>query len=199
MGHEATRAEEAMNQVHACPIAEQSWQPVGRTRPLFSIYCEDYRQKERDALPEEGSRRHGLKFVSDCADLKRMKWISRPPTFQVISNQRSGQMMQHPRSPRVDVRIPLRIRALNSGIAPSLLTESLNVSATGLLFSTNAPVENGTPVEVLFRMPEEIVGRPANDWRCMGQVVRIAERQTTELRFEVGVKFHCYEVLGPPQ
>jgi hypothetical protein len=100
------------------------------------------------------------------------------------------------RNPRFDMRIPVRIRSLNSGISPSLATESLNVSATGLLFTTNAKFEHGATVEVLLRMPEEIVGAPANEWRCTGQVVRIEERETPTARFEVGVKFYCYEVVA---
>ena len=100
------------------------------------------------------------------------------------------------RNPRFELRIPVRIRPLNSGISPSLATESLNVSATGLLFTTNAKFEHGATVEVLLRMPEEIVGAPANDWRCTGQVVRIEERETPTARFEVGVKFYCYEVVA---
>lgn len=98
------------------------------------------------------------------------------------------------------MRIPVRIRVLNSGAAASLSTESLNVSATGLLFSTYARYESGTPVEMLFRMPEEVAGQSANDWRCTGQVVRIEERETPTSRFDVGVKFYCYEVIvQPPQ
>jgi hypothetical protein len=100
------------------------------------------------------------------------------------------------RNPRFEMRIPVRIRPLNSGISPSLSTESLNVSATGLLFTTNARFEHGATVEVLLRMPEEIVGSPANDWRCTGQVVRVEERETPTARFEVGVKFYCYEVIA---
>ena len=100
------------------------------------------------------------------------------------------------RNPRFEMRIPVRIRPLNSGISPSLATECLNVSATGLLFTTNARFEHGSTVEVLLRMPEEIVGTPANDWRCTGAVVRVEERETPTARFEVGVKFYCYEVIG---
>jgi hypothetical protein len=106
-----------------------------------------------------------------------------------------------PRTPRFEMRIPVRIRVLNSGAEASLSTESLNVSATGLLFSTYARYESGTPVEMLFRMPEEITGQSANHWRCTGQVVRIEERETPTSRFDVGVKFYCYEVIvqSPPQ
>jgi hypothetical protein len=100
------------------------------------------------------------------------------------------------RNPRFEMRIPVRIRPLSSGISPSLATESLNVSATGVLFTTDARFENGTTVEVLLRMPEEIVGTPGNDWRCTGQVVRIEDRATATARFEVGVKFYCYEVVA---
>ena len=105
-------------------------------------------------------------------------------------------MKKRVRNPRFEMRIPVRIRPLNSGISPSLSTESLNVSATGLLFTTNARFENGVTVEVLLRMPEEIVGSPANDWRCTGQVVRVEERDSPAERFQVGVKFYCYEVVA---
>jgi len=100
------------------------------------------------------------------------------------------------RNPRFEVRIPVPIRPLNSVISPSLSAESLNISSTGLLFTNSAKFEPGTTVELLLRMPEEIVGAPANEWRCAGQVVRIEERETPTARFEAGVKFYCYEIVA---
>ena len=107
-----------------------------------------------------------------------------------------GPMDSLERAERVEMHVPIRVRALDAGLAPRLFAEAVNVSATGLLFATSARFESGTPVEVLFRMPEEIVGHPSNDWRCKGEVVRVEEHQTPTTRYDVGVRFVCYEVLG---
>lgn len=99
------------------------------------------------------------------------------------------------RTPRFDVRIPLRIRSLDADVA-TVATESVNVSATGLYFATDLNFRIGAPVEIVLRMPEEIVGEPSNEWCCKGQIVRIENGSSLRERFGVGVKFHYYEVSG---
>ncbi|HTV60834.1 MAG TPA: PilZ domain-containing protein [Verrucomicrobiae bacterium] len=99
------------------------------------------------------------------------------------------------RTPRFDLHIPLRIRALDSDDA-SLATESVNLSATGLYFATDLDFRIGAPVEILLRMPEEIAGEPSKEWCCKGQIVRVENSGAPHVKFGVGVKFHYYVVLG---
>jgi hypothetical protein len=48
-------------------------------------------------------------------------------------------------------------------------------------------------VDVLFKMPEAVSGKPTTEWLCTGHVVRI-ETQKDESYNGVGVQFDCYEV-----
>src|SRR6202140_507206 len=54
---------------------------------------------------------------------------------------------------RVNVRVPLRFRALNNPGSTEQSAQSENISQRGLYFMTNVPLKIGTPVEVSLRMP----------------------------------------------
>ena len=60
---------------------------------------------------------------------------------------------------RVNIRVPLRFRALNNPGATEQTAESENISQRGMYFMTNVPLKVGTPVEVSLRMPQELVGK----------------------------------------
>jgi hypothetical protein len=53
----------------------------------------------------------------------------------------------------------------------------------------------GSAVEILLKMPEEISGNPATEWRCTGHVVRVEPVDTPQGKLGVGVQFDCYEIL----
>jgi hypothetical protein len=74
---------------------------------------------------------------------------------------------------RVQVRVPLRFRALNNPGATEQLAESENISQRGIFLSTIVPLKIGTPVEVSLRMPPEIAGRSGGDVRCLARVVHV--------------------------
>jgi hypothetical protein len=94
---------------------------------------------------------------------------------------------------RYKVKTPLRVRLWKSA-TPECSAESVNLSQRGIYFATNTVLHKGETVEVLFNMPEEIVGEPASEWRCTGHVVRVEEIDTPEGKRGVGVQFDCYEV-----
>jgi hypothetical protein len=54
-------------------------------------------------------------------------------------------------------------------------------------------IAEGEVVEILLKMPEEITGQPATEWRCTGQVVRVELADSLKGKFGVGVQFYCYE------
>jgi hypothetical protein len=95
---------------------------------------------------------------------------------------------------RFDLKIPLRVRILKSA-APERRAESLNVSARGIYFATNLPLRKGTPVQVMFEMPEEVTHKPASEWHCTGHVVHVQPNNSPQGTICVGVRFDCYEVL----
>ena len=95
---------------------------------------------------------------------------------------------------RFSLKIPLLVRMLKSAL-PGCRAESLNISTRGICFATNLPLREGTPVHVLFEMPEEVAHKPASEWRCAGHVVHLQEGCFREGEICVGVAFDGYEVL----
>jgi hypothetical protein len=95
---------------------------------------------------------------------------------------------------RLGFKIPIRVSILKSA-APEQRAESLNVSARGICFATDLPLRKGTPVHVVFDMPEEVSHKPTSEWRCTGHVVHIQGDSSWQGPIRVGVAFDCYEVL----
>jgi len=96
--------------------------------------------------------------------------------------------------PRLPFKTSMRVRVWKSGPAERK-AESENLSERGTFFSTDAPLAVGSAVEILVRMPEEITGKPATEWRCTGHVVRLEPVDTPRGKVGVGVQFDCYEIL----
>ena len=98
---------------------------------------------------------------------------------------------------RYKVKAPLRVRLWKS-MVPECMAESVNLSQRGIYFATNSLLHKGETVEVLFNMPEKIVGEPESEWRCTGHVVRVVPMmESTKGGRGVGVQFDFYEVSRP--
>jgi hypothetical protein len=97
--------------------------------------------------------------------------------------------------PRVTLRIPLRIRPITGSSILEQEVESVNLSRRGLFFSTETPLEVGTRIEVLMRMPQEISGNPPTDVRCMGRVVRLQPGWLLG-KAGIGVRIERYEPVA---
>jgi PilZ domain len=97
---------------------------------------------------------------------------------------------------RFDFKIPLRVR-IAKPTAPEYTVHSLNVSTRGISFATDLPLCKGTPVHLVFEMPEEVTHKPASEWRCTGHVVHVQPNSSSHGANYVGVGFDCYEVLLP--
>lgn len=95
---------------------------------------------------------------------------------------------------RFELKLPLRVRIPKSA-APEQSAESLNVSTRGIYFATDLPLQRGTPVYLVFDMPEVISNKPTLEWRCTGHVVHVQPGSSPQGAIYVGVAFDCYEVL----
>jgi hypothetical protein len=94
---------------------------------------------------------------------------------------------------RHGVRLPLRVRLWKSAM-PEQSAESVNVSQRGIYFATDSILRQGETMEVLFDMPELVIGEPTTEWRCTGHVVRVEAIEHATGKIGVGVQFDCYEV-----
>jgi Tfp pilus assembly protein PilZ len=96
-------------------------------------------------------------------------------------------------APRHNVKEDLRVRIWKSN-TPEQRAESINLSEGGIFFVTDAVFQRGEEIEVFLRMPKEVTGEPATNWRCTGQVVRVEPVDSPMGKLGVGVRFDCYEV-----
>jgi PilZ domain-containing protein len=94
---------------------------------------------------------------------------------------------------RVNVRVPLRFRALNNPGSTEQTAQSENISQRGLYFMTSVPLKIGTPVEVCLRMPQELSGRVASDVKCVARVVHIRQSSAPGGLSGIGLHIERYE------
>jgi Tfp pilus assembly protein PilZ len=95
---------------------------------------------------------------------------------------------------RLQFKTALRVRVWKAGPAERR-EESLDISEKGAFFVTDAPIPIGSAVEILLKMPAEVTGKPATEWRCSGRVVRLQPADTPQGKTGVGVEFDYYEIL----
>jgi len=89
----------------------------------------------------------------------------------------------------------VKIRNLDSPDLTEQQVESSNISARGVYFSTDLPLDIGARVEMFLTMPVEIAGKDSRLWRCTGRVVRLQPRSPSQPKAGNGVEIHYYEVL----
>jgi hypothetical protein len=94
---------------------------------------------------------------------------------------------------RVNIRVPLRFRALNNPAATEHLAESENISQRGMFFTTVVPLKVGTPVEVSLRMPQELAGKLASEVKCVARVVHVKQESGTGGLLGIGLHIERYE------
>ncbi len=99
------------------------------------------------------------------------------------------------RENRAHIRVPssLPVNVKFGGIY-ELLGQTLDLSARGMLFELNHPLTPGTPVELVFRLPQKLVGAAAIWLRCQARIVRI-ENDKPPHRFRLAAKILSYETF----
>ncbi len=96
-------------------------------------------------------------------------------------------------SARLNIKTPLRVRIWKSK-NPEQRSESINLSHSGIYFSSNSSLRERETVEILLNMPEELTDEPTAEWRCTGHVVRVERSKSNGEKVGVGVQFDCYEI-----
>jgi hypothetical protein len=94
---------------------------------------------------------------------------------------------------RVNIRVPLRFRALNNPGSTEQTAESENISQRGIFFSTTVPLKVGTPVEVSLRMPQELAGQMSSDVKCVARVVHVRPSSAPGGMLGIGLHIERYE------
>ncbi len=71
---------------------------------------------------------------------------------------------------RFDLKLPFEI--IRGGSTAKLVGETKNVSSSGVLFTSEAVVEVGTPIEYLITFPKASGSGSGVRLRCVGKVLR---------------------------
>jgi hypothetical protein len=94
---------------------------------------------------------------------------------------------------RVNIRVPLRFRALNNPGSTEQTAQSENLSQRGMYFMTDVPLKVGTPVEVSLRMPQELSIKSVSDVKCVARVVHVRQSSTPGGLLGIGLHIERYE------
>ena len=109
---------------------------------------------------------------------------------------------------RFSYLLPLSLRQPATSLEGVGFTQDL--SSRGVFFFTNAPLTEGSEIELTLRMPSEITLGESMPVRCRGRVLRVLRPTATsacdasvsahaEAKIGVAVRFECYEYLPESQ
>ncbi len=95
--------------------------------------------------------------------------------------------------------LPLSLRQPGTSIEGVGFTQDL--SSRGVFFFTNAPLTEGSEIELTLRMPSEITLGESMPVRCRGRILRIvrpaaSDSAPTEPKIGVAVRLEGYEYLA---
>jgi len=79
-------------------------------------------------------------------------------------------MIEQRKNQRFELRLPFEI--VRGGAKPKSTGETRNVSSSGVLFTSAAPVEVGEPIEYLITFPKPPGSHSEVRLRCVGKVLR---------------------------
>jgi len=98
--------------------------------------------------------------------------------------------------------LPISLRQPAACIEGAGFTQDL--SSRGVFFFTDAPLTEGSEIELTLRMPSEITLGESMPVRCRGRILRIVRAAASPFNFVsvrpeskigVAVRFDCYEYL----
>jgi hypothetical protein len=98
--------------------------------------------------------------------------------------------------------LPTSFRQTSDGIEGVGFTQDL--SSRGVFFLTDAPLTEGSEIELTLRMPSEITLGQSMPVRCKGHILRIVHPNGTsaptssaaKAKIGVAVRLECYEYLA---
>ena len=99
------------------------------------------------------------------------------------------------RAPRLDSKVPVKLRP-TEGTTPYVYSgESINVSECGLLFVIDRKLERGSLIELSFTMPREVTGSSPMKVRCTGRVIRVDHKDMPEGKSGIAADIEHFETI----
>jgi hypothetical protein len=129
----------------------------------------------------------GDQYVFDWETMARAEKITASVPSRKLAPQPSARV---PRSQRFTVRKPIFYRQVNH--SQYRLAILLNISASGLLLECHPSIPEGTSLEMILEMPQEIAGQPSRRVFCRGKVKRSAFAKSGTPLVGVAISEYCF-------
>jgi hypothetical protein len=94
---------------------------------------------------------------------------------------------------RFSLRLPVAVKHSNGGVN-EYSAETKDVSARGVFFYMNTPLEVGRPIEFTLTLPPEITLTDSIRVRCKGRVVRV--EQSLDSKAGIGAVIDQYDFVA---
>lgn len=142
--------------------------------------------------------RCGAEYGYDWNTMRRTEKVGRSTAVQ-----NRGQMNRasgwRPRARRIHLDTPIQYRMVSSD--PWNDGQVRNVSQSGVYFTTEGDLPMGSPIEVIFIMPQEIAGQENAKVFCKGRITRTMESMDGEhpngVAFEIVTCEYLHERRQP--
>jgi len=119
--------------------------------------------------------RYFAKLNRFCTRSPIVPWA--PPGYTLSSTRRTSLTGSERRTTqRFSMRLPLTVRWTTGAAVGETSTESRDVSSRGVYFFLQKDVKEGSPVEILLTLPNEITLAGPVRVRCLGRVQRTESR-----------------------
>jgi len=110
-----------------------------------------------------------------------MAYMDSSKPTSTLSSADSQQSLQR-QEVRCAVRFPLTLPVMLSSGKGEIAAVTRNVSASGVVFELDSPVQAGLEIRFSLRMPGEVLGTPHDVLvHCQGRVVRCSKNQSNYL------------------
>jgi hypothetical protein len=93
---------------------------------------------------------------------------------------------------RFAMALPLQVRFMNNGSNEEKSARTRDVSFRGVYFLTDAPVEEGSALEMVLTLPQQITLAGDVRIRCFGNVIRVEEQEKSH---GIAARIDRYEFL----
>jgi len=130
----------------------------------------------------------GDQYVFDWETMARAEKITASGQSRTLAPQPSAWVR---RAQRLTVRKPIFYRQVNH--SQYHLAILLNISASGLLLECHPSIpDEGTSLEMILEMPQEITGQPYRRVLCRGKVARSAFAKSGTPLVGVAISGYCF-------
>lgn len=93
---------------------------------------------------------------------------------------------------RFAMALPLHVRFMNNGANEEKAAQTRDVSFRGVYFLTDMPVSEGSALEMVLTLPQQVTLAGDVRIRCFGNVIRVEEQ---EKNHGVAARIDRYEFL----